>query len=134
MFHPQLDDITRPFLQTDTDLLIFRGFLILRLEDTNIDESPVFALFIICLPDLQGQTDIIEDVRPLAGEFPLLQVDERGDDLPLVAIEVFSIQQLHHGLPHGVTGAGGDGALAGGCRCGPGGSRDLVWVENSKVK
>ena len=132
MFHPQLDDITRPFLQTDTDLLIFRGFLILGLEDTNIDESPVFTL--LNMIDLQGQSDIVEDGRPLSGECRLLQVNERGDDLPLVAVEVFSVQQLHHGLPHGVTGAGGDGALAGGGRCGPGGSRDLVWVGNSKVK
>ena len=107
--------------------LSFRGLRVIRLEDTNFDKSPVFALFFILLPDPQGQTDIIEDVRPLAGEFPLLQVDQRGDDLPLTAVEVFLVQQLHHGLPHGVAGAGGGGALAGGGRGGPGRCRDLGW-------
>ena len=114
-------------IKLDTCPFFLRRLLLIRLEDPNIDESPVFALFIICLPDLQGQTDIIEDVRPLAGEFPLLQVDQRGDDLPLTAVEVFLVQQLHHGLPHGVAGAGGGGALAGGGRGGPGRCRDLGW-------
>ena len=133
MFHPQPDDITRPFLQTDTDLLIFRRFLILRLEDTNIDESPVFTL--LNMIDLQGQSDIVEDGRPLSGECRLLQVDERGDDLPLLAVVVLVVQQLHHGLGHGVTGAGGDGALVGRCRCGPGGTGgDLVWGGKLKKR
>ena len=79
--------------------------------------------------DLQGQSDIVEDGRPLSGECRLLQVDERGDDLPLAAGEVFLLQQLHHGLPHGVAGAGGGGALAGGGRGGPGWCRDLGWGE-----
>ena len=115
----------------DTCPFFLRGFLLIRLEDTNIDESPVFALFIICLPDLQGQTDIIEDVRPLAGEFPLLQVDERGDHLPLQAVEVLVMKELHQGLGHGVTGVGGDGALAGRCRCGPGRTFGyLVWKRS----
>ena len=114
--------------------MFFRRFLLLRLEDPNFDESPVFTLFIISLPDLQGEGDIIEDVRPLAGEFPLLQVDEGGDDLPLGAVDVFLVQQLHHGLPHGVAAAGGGGAMAGGGRRGLGRSRDLLWVGNSKVK
>ena len=117
----------------DTHQLFFRGLRLLRLEDPNIDESPVFTLFLISLPDLQGQADIIEDVRPLVGEVPLLQVDEGGDDLPLAAVEVFLLQQLHHGLPHGVAAAGGGGALAGGGRCGSGWSRELVWGGNSKV-
>ena len=79
---------------------------------------------IISLPDLQGQTDIIEFLRPLA-----LEVDERRDDLPLAAVEEFLLQELHHGLPHGVAGAGGEGALAGGGRGGK-----LGWGGNWKVK
>ena len=84
---------------------------------------------IISLPDLQGQTDIIEFLRPLA-----LEVDERRDDLPLAAVEEFLLQELHHGLPHGVAGAGGDGALAGWSLGGPGGcGGDLGWGGNRKV-
>ena len=118
-------------IKLDTCPFFLRRLLLIRLEDTNIDKNPVFALFIICLPDLQGQLDFIKAMRPLAGkcsrQCSLLQVDERRDDLALTAVEVFLVQQLHHGLPHGVTGAGGGCALTGGGRGGPGWSRDLGW-------
>ena len=105
-----------------------RGLLLLRLEDTNIEIRPVFILFIASIPDLQGQRDTIEDMRPLSSKVCLLQVDERGDDLPLRAVEVLVMKELHQGLGHGVTGAGRDGALAGRCRCGSGRTvGDLVW-------
>ena len=91
----------------DTDRLISQGLRIPRLEDIYFEIHPVFfALLIISFPDLQGQADTIEFLRPLA-----LEVDERGDDLLLAAVEVFLLQQFHHGLPQGLAGAGGDGAL-----------------------
>ena len=108
-----------------------RGLLLLRLEDTNIEIRPVFILFIASIPDLQGQRDTIEDMRPLSSQFWLLEVDERGDHLLLRAVEVLVMKELHQGLGHGVTGAGGDGALAGRCRCGPGRTFGyLVWKRS----
>ena len=109
--------------------LISQGLRVVRLEDTNFDIDPVFfSLIIISLPDLQSQADIIELGRPQALEVHLLQVDESGDDFTLGAVDLSLVQALHHGLPHGVAGAGGDGALVGGGRCGPRGSGgDLLW-------
>ena len=70
--------------------------------------------------DLDHRFDTIEGSGPLTGEVTLLDVDESGDDLPLLAVKILLIQQLYNGLGHGVAGAGGDGALAGRGRCGPG--------------
>ena len=75
---------------------------------------------VISLPDLQVQRDTIEDMRPLAIAFTLLQLDETVDDFTLDAVDVLLVQQLSHGLPHGVTAAGGASALVGRFRFGPG--------------
>ena len=81
--------------------------------------------------DLDHRFDTIEGSGPLTGEVTLLDVDESGDDLPLLAVKILLIQQLYNGLGHGVTGAGGDGALAGRCRCGSGRTvGDLVWARS----
>ena len=111
-----------------------RGLLLLRLEDTNIEIRPVFILFIASIPDLQGQRDTIEDMRPLAIAFTLLQLDETVDDFTLDAVDVLLVQQLPHCLPHGVTAAGGAGALVGRFRFGPGWTGYLVWVRNTNVR
>ena len=104
--------------------------LLLRLDDSNIWGGPVSSLLILFLPDLEGQRGSIENMRPLAAEVPLFDVDQRGDDLPPGAVVVLVVQQLHHGLGHGVAGAGGDGALAGGGGCGSGGTGQLVCGRN----
>ena len=113
----------------NTYCLISRRLRVVILEDTNFDIDPVFfSLIIISVPDLKSQADIIELGRPQALEVHLLQVDESCDDLSLGAVDLLLVQALHHGLPHGVAGAGGDGALVGGCRGGPRGSGgDLLW-------
>ena len=84
--------------------------------------------------DLHDQSDTIEVLRPSPDKVTLLEVDESGDDLPLLAVVVHLIQQLHPDLAQSVTGAGGDDALAGRGRCGPGRTcGDLVWGRNGVI-
>ena len=104
----------------------FRWLLVRRLEDTNVDVRQAFLLLLISLPDLQVQRDTIEDMRPLRIASTLLQLDETVDDFTLDAVDVLLVQQLPHSLPHGVTAAGGAGALVGRFRFGPGWSGYLV--------